>query len=410
MGLRTRPTRRRATRHPSGRTASSRSWAPRRPMTSATSVTGAPSSTTTIAPGVARRRRDTWLTARFSTRHQRHSLHIFLAQAKSPCIFRRKSAAHRWVGGILSSAHRMAFTFASSKRRRSTGTRTRSRHRRPSLRLDAGRTVSGPGTRTAGRGMSTLRRVRSARREVTPARRLATASVLLIVPVAALPMGLEASRTPVRGCGWSHLTNLAMRGSLRADLDGDRRQDDVAVVARYSARRGCRFALRLQAATGKTSFLRLPDPVSDASAAVVRRQPWPRLTALALIDRRPGAEAVVTVHEGASTGFVRLFTVRRHLTALRVAAPGMRDSFAYGAGGVGAGVDCWPRRASGSIVASEAFPRPSGWIVRRVVYRLRGTVFYRSRTSVRRVTTVRRFPELWRPIAFPSCSIRRGRN
>src|SRR6266576_4293111 len=99
----------------------------------------------------------------------------------------------------------------------------------------------------------------------------------LVVAVASSRSALSVQS----GCGWQSLQRPAVRGAALGDIDGDGRLDQVSVVARYRARRGCRFALRVRLATGQVLIHRLADPLIDGTPAELRDLAWPRLLAIA---------------------------------------------------------------------------------------------------------------------------------
>src|SRR3954462_8542986 len=130
---------------------------------------------------------------------------------------------------------------------------------------------------------------------------IAAVSVALLVGLLLVVEASGSASSARTACDWRRLSNgsFAMRGSATGDVDGDGRQDGVSVVARYGARPGCRFALRVRLATGRLLVHRLADPLVGATAAVNREQPWPRFLAVAKIDARRGDQLVVSVDAGA---------------------------------------------------------------------------------------------------------------
>lgn len=236
---------------------------------------------------------------------------------------------------------------------------------------------------------------------------VATAALVVV-----LASGSRARPGAESACAWDERQDLALRGSARGDVDGDDRLDEVAVVANYGAPPGCRLALRVRLASEDVLLVGLQETLIGADGDDVQKSLSPRLSALATVDTNPGAEIVVNVREGASTGFARVFTVREHeLIAYRVGEGGANQPFAYGAGGLGTGVDCWRQAASGYVVASEAEPNPRGWTVRRTVFRASGRTFLPvpGYGTARAVKSVEAFPELRAPLPFQRCTVVRGR-
>ena len=239
---------------------------------------------------------------------------------------------------------------------------------------------------------------------------IAAVSVALLVGLLVVVEASGSASSARKACDWRRLSNgsFALRGRATGDVDGDGRQDGVSVVARYGARPGCRFALRVRLATGRLLVHRLADPLVGATAAVNREQPWPRLLAVAKIDARRGDQLVVSVDAGASTVFAGVFAIRRGvLVRLRV----VDGSFASGASSVASAVDCWRGRASGEVVSSFAFTDPHGWTVIRRIYRLAGQSFRTvlPRRPPFRTKSLIALPEFrgGELAVFPSCTISR---
>jgi hypothetical protein len=220
----------------------------------------------------------------------------------------------------------------------------------------------------------------------------------------------SGSITP-RACDWRGSQGSSpVRGSATGDVDGDGRQDGVSVIARYGARPGCRFALRVRLATGRLLVHRLADPLVGASAAENREQAWPRLLAVAKIDSHRGDQPVVSVDHGASTVVADVFAIRRgSLVRLRIAD----GSFSSGASRTASAVDCWHGRASGEVVSTLAFADPRGWSVIRRIYRLAGQRFrpVRPLRPPFHTGSLIALPEFQRGdlTVFPSCTISRPR-
>lgn len=176
------------------------------------------------------------------------------------------------------------------------------------------------------------------------------------------------------------------------------------MLARYSGRPGCRFFLVVRRARGRPLVARLADPLVDASAAEVRDLLYPRLSALAAIDRAPGLELLVTIDQSASGGGVGVFTVRKgRIVRLRVSGAPARTLFwILGHNYYARATDCVGRLVV-STSAERAAPAWT-WSVRRTFLRVDGTSFRRVRATVVRTRSLDRFPE-FRPDAlwFRSC-------
>ena len=234
----------------------------------------------------------------------------------------------------------------------------------------------------------------------------AVALVVLVWTVASSRSTLDAQN----GCGWQAAQRPAVRGAALGDIDGDGRLDHVSVVARYRARAGCRFALRVRLATGRVLIHRLADPLIDGSPADLRDLAWPRLLAIADVDLRRGAQPIVSSDVGASAVSAGVFAVRdRRL--MRLVVPG--GDFSSGASRTASAVDCWHGRGSGSVVQTFAVADPSGWTVSRRTYRLIGQRFRLSRPVPPsfRVKGLAALPEFSGGdlAVFPSCIVSRPR-
>ena len=198
-----------------------------------------------------------------------------------------------------------------------------------------------------------------------------------------------------------------MRSSFVGDVDGDRALDRVFVRVDGRAAPRCALHLVARLRQGPVLTARLAPPVLETG--VIRQLPWPRVAALAEVDRRPGAEIVVTVDEGASTVFLGVFTVRRH-RLVRMRLPGLEQAFpALGSVMHFAGVDCLGRRRSGvvgSTLAERGLRRLS---VERRFFRAVGARFrlIRRRTYVFGPNAALRFPELSGRGPFARCAVGR---
>lgn len=181
---------------------------------------------------------------------------------------------------------------------------------------------------------------------------------------------VEACPAPTAG----PLRAQPLRGVLRGDVDGDRRTDRVSIALDPRARRGCRFVLAVRTARGVLrARISGPGPPEQPYAD---RGEVPFLSRLAAIEPRPGAEIVVEVWKGASTGFVAVYAIGVRGLA-RMTGGGAEPGFAY-AGSVAhrRGVDCVGARATGRIVVSGmGFEPPDRVDVERRFLRAAGTRF-----------------------------------
>ena len=204
--------------------------------------------------------------------------------------------------------------------------------------------------------------------------------------------------------------SAASADALEADVDGDGAADRVFVATRRDAPPRCRYFLVAQ--TGAAAVVR-PIRVAERDASFAAEIRIPELLALAEVDRRPGAEAVVVVWRGASTEFARIYALREG-TFARLRVPGSlspsRDTFAL-AGSVGnvSAVDC-RRRASGLVRTAIAANTGREYLLERRLYRLRGTVFHVVARGTSRVDHDRidSHPAFRRPGPFASCTVAGG--
>lgn len=149
------------------------------------------------------------------------------------------------------------------------------------------------------------------------------------------------------------------RRALRGDVDGDERPDDAFIGIDEDAEIGCRGVL----------FVVAEDATYAAGVDTEATQldlGQPGLRILAEIDGELGAEAIVDVQSGASTGFVAAYAIdeaRLRQVRVRGGAGPPGGLFAYG-GSVGHadGVDCSP---SGEVVTFSAVPQGNHYLVRR---------------------------------------------
>ena len=190
-----------------------------------------------------------------------------------------------------------------------------------------------------------------------------------------------------------------MRGAKRADVDGDRAADEIAVVGRVRNRVGCRFFLVVRLARGRTLTRRLPEATITPGDAA-REIPWPRLFGTAFADAQRGSEALVVVEQGVATATLRLYGWSRG-TVASLTADARPADFNVGLGNWPAGVDCLSRTRLVSSFAERADP---GWEVTRRLYRIGYGTFKRLRTETRSMKDLRRLPEFREEgLAFSAC-------
>lgn len=186
---------------------------------------------------------------------------------------------------------------------------------------------------------------------------------------------------------------------LRGDVDGNGRADDVFIAIDERAEIGCRgvlFVITEEAAHA----------IGVDTEATQLELGQPALRLLVEVDGEPGAEAVVDVQTGASTGFVAVFALGGDgLGRVRVRGrPRLPDGlFAYG-GSVGHadGVDCSP---SGDVIVYSALARGDHYLVRRWVLTAVDGVLAADRMRSERVPLDElfvRWPQLAGP-PFASC-------
>jgi hypothetical protein len=231
------------------------------------------------------------------------------------------------------------------------------------------------------------------------------------VPLAVLALVGEStgSASSARaGCAWLGPHPSVLRGTARGDVDRDGRPDRVSVVARYDARAGCRFALRVDLATGRVLVHRLSDPIIGGRPRVLRQLAWPRLLGIAKIDPLLGAQPVVEIGTGASSISAGVFAMRG-LGLVRLVG----GSFSSCDSQAACTADCWRGRGSGMVVSSFAAAGSHGWTVSRLFYRLVGDRFrlLRPLTPQFRVRRLAALPEFrgGELSVFASCMVSRSR-
>jgi hypothetical protein len=196
------------------------------------------------------------------------------------------------------------------------------------------------------------------------------------------------------------LLSSALAAGVRADIDGDGRNDSVSLT-----RRPHFFVLRVD--TGSRVITKT---VRGFSGLIASRSRYPRLAALRPMNRRRGLEIEVRVWRGASHEFLVFYTLDR---GRLVAIPGGPHSpadppFVWDVGGtIGTGssaADC-VRRARVGVLDQWRYRR--AWHYRMTLYDVRATRFVR--TSVYELESERMvaaLPPDWpkvRRYAFESC-------
>ncbi|MDX6515666.1 MAG: hypothetical protein QOH73_1332 [Gaiellaceae bacterium] len=224
--------------------------------------------------------------------------------------------------------------------------------------------------------------------------RVVQASVVVAVTLGCLSGSAAGSEVAAAPCVWSRGHIVSVRGFIRADVDGDRRSDRLAVIELGGLQASCRFALRAELASGRSSYV-----------ALRVGPPEPRLLALVAVERSGRADALVLRDTGASAAFFDLYGLRRGQLVRFGAAGGS------GASRWAMAVDCWRGAHSGAIVSSFAEPRypRAGWTVSRSISVLRGTRLTFLRSSVSRVASLTDLPEFHGSELYPSCTIARAR-
>ena len=203
-----------------------------------------------------------------------------------------------------------------------------------------------------------------------------------LLALAAVPFSPGASANQTCGSGVQ----------LLGDVTGDARGDMVSLVGRWQERHGCRYYLVVNSRERRFS-LQLREGLLEAP----RVSPEARVAALnglARIDRRPGAEILVTLDRGASSSGVAVYTFRSgRLWNVRI--PGRYGEALFWeaqAGRVTGVTDCWRGPASGLVISSEkelSRDRPD---VHRRLFRVEGLRF-RLVWHRRYFRTWKEFPE-----------------
>lgn len=193
-------------------------------------------------------------------------------------------------------------------------------------------------------------------------------------------------------------------------MDGDGAVDRAFLATRSDAPARCRYFL--VAETGVATIVgRVRVAERDASFAAEMR--IPKLLALAEIDRRAGADAVVVVWRGAATVFARVYSLQdERFVRFRVprSAHPSRDTFPF-AGSVGNAfsVDC-QRRGSGLVRTVSAANTGRDYVLRPRLYRLRGTDFQVVAQRASRIdyAAIEMHPAFRGPGPFASCTVAGG--
>jgi hypothetical protein len=132
---------------------------------------------------------------------------------------------------------------------------------------------------------------------------------------------------------------------------------------------------------------------------------------LAALDRRPGLEVVVTVHEGASTAFGQLFRLENDALR-RIPIPSFfGGDFPYEGSVTHFNVIDCARKRSGLIwISGYGLDDSSHYIQDRTLYRLAGDklVPVRRERSRPNLQHAGRFPEFAEPQPFPHCLVVRN--
>jgi hypothetical protein len=187
--------------------------------------------------------------------------------------------------------------------------------------------------------------------------------------------------------------------TVEGPVDGDRHPDTIVAEVDWLDRRTCR--VELVVSTRKGTFR---TPVEAAPGGTLLAPPG--LLGLVELDRRRGAEIVLLVEAGASTGLVRVYGLQgRSLAALSPVLFGYAGSVMNRSG-----VDCTRKRGAVLVSSSATFADASRrYRVVRSFYGLRAGQLrplpaLTERRSVRE-RGLARFPELARDAPFPSCTV-----
>jgi hypothetical protein len=185
------------------------------------------------------------------------------------------------------------------------------------------------------------------------------------------------TRTPAPATGCANEPRVLAAGQLRApgrvraDLDGSGGEDVAWLADDPRGAPGCRSFL--VADVGAGLLVASVAGAEDSSGGVLD---LPALREAVDVDGRPGAEILVDVAAGASTGFVAVFTVHSgELTRVTARGPGSppRGLFLYG-GSVGHihAVDC---AGEGVVIVSEASAQAVRYAVTRRFLVVRGATW-----------------------------------
>jgi hypothetical protein len=193
-----------------------------------------------------------------------------------------------------------------------------------------------------------------------------------------------------------------LHDSICGDLDGRGGPERVGIA--FGPGRSVWLVVRF---ADHSLSKRLED--EDSESPFVDRE-FVFVNGLTALDKRPGLEIVVTVHEGASTAFGQVFRLE-NAALRRVPIPGFfGGNFPYeGSVTHFNAIDC-ARKRSGLIWISGYGLDGNSLIQDRTLYRLDGEKLVRRRHERSRATLqqVGRFPEFAEPQPFPHCLVVRN--
>jgi hypothetical protein len=171
---------------------------------------------------------------------------------------------------------------------------------------------------------------------------------------------------------------------LRGDVDGDGRPEVLAVRYRPKAPVPCGFLLTARSRSVVSSVrLHLSASKFGSAADAVRYGDAPSARSLAAIDRRPGAEVLVRLWQGASSQGGSVFTLHDgRLRRMTIEGRWDNEFSWWGSVTHNANVDCLGRPGSGLVATRSGGVDVDGrhLVESRGVYVVRGTRFHRVRT------------------------------
>ena len=192
--------------------------------------------------------------------------------------------------------------------------------------------------------------------------------------------------------------DVRLRDPVCGDIDGTGGRERVGIAgAHHRMWLGVRFENRTLASA-------LPSDEADVAARLVF------VNGLAALDRRPGLEIVVTVHQGASTAFGQIFRIE-HGDLRRIRLPGFGDEFAYEGSVTHFDViDCARPRSGLLWISGYGLDGETHYNQDRTLYRLTGQRLVRVRHESSRpaVQQAGKFPEFAEPQPFPHCLVVRN--